>query len=112
MLLGVFSHNDLNYQVPDYAVSTDILGTYLHHLADEAGKVAIALGMIVAFFISCQILFLRLPKKRLLRISIGVIFTYIGLVIFLTGVGDCRLGSEDRARKNRRINKKHRSCER
>ena len=86
LVLGIFSNNNLSYQVPDYTVSSDILGTYLHHLAGEAGKVAIALGLIVVFFVICQIFFLRLPKKRLLRISIGVIFTYIGLVIFLTGV--------------------------
>jgi len=86
LVLGIFSWNDLTYQVPDYTVSSDILDTYLHHLADEAGKVAIALGLIVVFFVICQIMFLRLPKKRLLRIAIGVIFTYIGLVIFLTGV--------------------------
>ena len=47
---------------------------------------AIALGLIVAFFLICQIAFLRLPKRRLLRIGLGVVFTYIGLVIFLTGV--------------------------
>ena len=86
LVLGLFSKNDLQYPVPDYDVSADIVGTYLHHLADEAGKVGMALGLIVVFFIICQVLFLKLPKKRLLRIAIGVIFTYIGLVIFLTGV--------------------------
>ena len=30
--------------------------------------------------------FLKLPKRRLLRIAVGVLFTYCGLVIFLTGV--------------------------
>jgi hypothetical protein len=86
LVLGIFSKNNLQYPVPDYTVSSDIWNVYLHHLADEAQKVAIALGLIVLFFIICQILFLKLPKKRLLRIGIGVIFTYIGLVIFLTGV--------------------------
>ena len=47
---------------------------------------AIALGLIVVFFVICQIAFLRLPKKRLLKIALGVAFTYIGLVMFLTGV--------------------------
>jgi hypothetical protein len=42
--------------------------------------------MIVAFFTVCQLTFLRLPRKRLIRIAIGVLFTYAGLVIFLTGV--------------------------
>ena len=29
---------------------------------------------------------MKLPRRRLLRIGIGVLFTYIGLVMFLTGV--------------------------
>ena len=86
MLLGVFSSKELSYQVPDYAVSEDILGSFLHTAAHTAKEVALALGMIVVFFIICQIIFLRLPKKRLLKIGIGVLFTYAGLVIFLTGV--------------------------
>ena len=86
LVLGIFSRSDMVYQVPDYAVSGDILGAYLHALGHTAREVAIALGMIVAFFLVCQLIFLKLPVKRLVKIGIGVIFTYIGLVIFLTGV--------------------------
>ena len=86
MTLGIFSANELSYTVPDYSVNPDILGSFLHSLAHTAKEVAIALGMIVAFFTVCQLTFLRLPKKRLLRIAIGVLFTYVGLVVFLTGV--------------------------
>ena len=86
LLLGVFSSGDLSYQVPDYSVSGDILGAYLHTLGHTAKEVAIALGLIVGFFLICQITVLKLSKRRLLRIALGVLFTYIGLVIFLTGV--------------------------
>ena len=86
LVLGIFSTNDLSYSVPDYSMSSDILGSFLHSLAHTAKEVATALGMIVAFFTVCQLTFLRLPRKRLLRIAIGVLFTYVGLVIFLTGV--------------------------
>ncbi len=86
LLLGVFSSNDLTYAVPDYAVSGDVLGAFLHTAAHTCKEVATALGMIVACFLVFQVLILRLPKKRLLSIAIGVFFTYIGLVIFLTGV--------------------------
>ncbi len=86
LVLGLFSTNELSYQVPGYEVSSDILGAFLHTAAHTAKEVAIALGLIVAFFLVCQIIFLRLPKRRLLKIALGVVFTYIGLVIFLTGV--------------------------
>ena len=86
LLLGVFSTNDLIYSVPDYGVSHDILGSFLTAASHTAKEVAIALGMIVLFFGICQVFFLKLPKKRLLKIAVGVVFTYVGLVLFLTGV--------------------------
>ena len=86
LVLGIFSGSNLTYQVPDYTVSSDIAGAFLHSFRHTAKEVALALGMIVAFFLVCQIIFLKLPFKRLKRIAVGVVFTYIGLVIFLTGV--------------------------
>ena len=49
-------------------------------------EVALALGMIVLFFVLCQIFFLKLSARQLHRIAVGVVFTFFGLVIFLTGV--------------------------
>ena len=86
LVLGIFSRNDLVYEVPDYAVSSDILGAFLHTALHTMKEVAVALGLIVAFFLGCQFLFLKLPLKHLKRIAVGVGFTYVGLVIFLTGV--------------------------
>ena len=86
LVLGIFSTNDLSYAVPDYEVSSDILGAFLHTAGHTAKEVAVALGLIVAFFLVCQVVFLKLPWKRLLKIGVGVAFTYVGLVIFLTGV--------------------------
>ncbi len=86
LVLGLFSNGQLSYQVPDYTVSDDILGSFLHTAGHTAKEVAIALGLIVVFFLVCQFIFLKLPKRRLLKIGLGVIFTYAGLVIFLTGV--------------------------
>ena len=86
MVLGMFSKKGLTYQVPDYTVSSDIPGSFLHTLGHTAKEVALALGLIVVFFLICQFVFLKLPGKRLKKIAVGVVFTYIGLVLFLTGV--------------------------
>ena len=86
LLLGIFSGNELSYAVPDYQVSADILGSFLHNAAHTAREVAVALGLIVAFFLICQFAFLKLSKRHLLRIALGVVFTYAGLVLFLTSV--------------------------
>lgn len=86
LLLGIFSNSEMRYEVPDYTVSDEIFATFAHAFGDTALEVAKALGMIVVCFLICQFLFLKLPKRRLARIGVGVAFTYVGLVIFLTGV--------------------------
>ena len=86
LILGIFSNGNLTYEVPNYDVDSDILGAFLHTAGHTAKEVALALGLIVVFFLACQFIFLKLPMKRLKKIAIGVVFTYIGLVMFLTGV--------------------------
>jgi len=86
LMLGLFSGSNLDYAVPNYDASGDIAHAFLTVAAHTAVNVAKALGLIVVFFLACQIFFLKLPGKRLLKIAVGVIFTYIGLVMFLTGV--------------------------
>ena len=86
LVLGIFSRNALTYTVPDYSVSEDIFGAFFHTALHTCEEVAIALGLIVVFFLICQVLFLKLSRKHLKKIAVGVVFTYFGLVIFLTGV--------------------------
>ena len=86
LILCVFSSGTMGYQTPNYSVDSHILGAFITAFGHTAKEVAIALGMIVVFFLVFQLLFLKLPRRRLNRIAVGVVFTYLGLVIFLTGV--------------------------
>ena len=86
MALSMFSRGALSYAVPDYTVNANIGSAYLTTLMHTVKEVSIALGLIVVFFLICQFTFLHMPKRQLKRIAVGVVFTYIGLVIFLTGV--------------------------
>ena len=86
LMLSIFSRGELNYTANFPLVEGDILSTYLYNMGHVAKEVALALGMIVAFFLVCQAAFLKLPKRRLVKIGLGVVFTYVGLVLFLTGV--------------------------
>ncbi len=58
--------------------------------------VAITLAPIIAFFVIFQIFALKLPKKEIFKIIIGLILTYVGIVLFLVGVnvGFLPVGSE------------------
>ncbi len=48
--------------------------------------VAIALSPIVLLFAFFQWRFLKLPGSQLVRMGVGILYTYLGLVIFLAGV--------------------------
>ena len=84
IILGLFSTGTIDYKLPDYAMQTgaEIFQTLGHTLKE----VLIALLPIVAFFFLLQFLLLKLPKKRLLPIIVGIFYTLFGLVIFLTAV--------------------------
>lgn len=49
-------------------------------------EVFIVILPIFVFFLVYNFMYLKLPKKELIRIFIGIIYTYVGLVLFLTGV--------------------------
>ena len=86
LMLGLFSSGDLTYPEPSYPMSTDISGAFIHAAGTVALNVGKALGLIVVFFVIFQFAFLRMRKRQLLRIGMGVAFTYVGLVMFLTSV--------------------------
>ena len=86
MLLGVTITGDMQYQVADYSIAGDIWSALLHTVVHMLGKVGLALGLIVAFFIILQIFCLKLPIKKLWQIAVGIVYTYVGLVVFLSAV--------------------------
>ena len=59
---------------------------YVKELPDHMVEVAVALLPILIFFIIFQIFSLKLGKVNVIQILVGLIYTYIGLVLFLTGV--------------------------
>lgn len=66
--------------------SVDVGSEYLSALPDYLWEVATALFPIVIFFLVFQFLALKLPRRQFLVILIGILYTYVGLVLFLTGV--------------------------
>ncbi len=87
MILSLTTSGSLDaYNTGIYAIENYIgshLGTLILH---KVRDVALALGLIVAFFLILQFTVLKLPKQKLIQITFGIIYTFIGLVIFLVAV--------------------------
>lgn len=85
MILGLTANGDVPYTLPDYSMESKLssLGVTIGHTFKE---VFIALLPIVAFFFILQFTLLKLPKKRIYQIIVGVFYTFFGLVVFLAAV--------------------------
>ncbi len=86
MALGVFAKGNLLYSLPDYRIEAHLGEALLPTVGSIASEVLLALALIVAFFAVLQLIFLRLPTKILLRIGVGILYTFLGLLIFLSAV--------------------------
>lgn len=86
LILSLCTNGAVKYQLADYSVEANLGGNFAASLGHTVGEVALALGLIVAFFLILQFTVLKLPKKRLVQIVIGIVYTFVGLIIFLMAV--------------------------
>ncbi len=92
MILGLIFSPD-KIEIPEYdlvagGTSQDLFLTYVKAVPKYLGEVGIAFIPIIVFFVLFQIFGSKLSKRQNGRISIGVLYTYLGLVIFLLGVNE------------------------
>ena len=90
LLLGMFFHpGETAYvapEIPPIADSRQLWHAFSSELPTYIKEVTLALLPIMLFFLAFQLFSLRLKKDTLIRIGIGFLYTYIGLVLFLCGV--------------------------
>ena len=70
----------------NYQDTVELGHNYIASLPAYLKEVVIALLPIVAFFLVFQVVSLRLRRLPFMRILVGLVWTCIGLVLFLTGV--------------------------
>lgn len=67
------------------ATSVEVGQLFFEAVPDYMKEIAVSLLPITVFFGLFQMFSLKLEKKTLSKILIGLVYTYIGLVLFLTG---------------------------
>ena len=88
MILGMIFSPEGSFSpfyIPTIANTSLLFTEFLRSLPQYLFEVVLALSPIAVFFLIFQVLALRLPVQQLLRISIGLLYTFAGLVLFLTG---------------------------
>ncbi|MCD7749546.1 MAG: DUF1538 domain-containing protein, partial [Oscillospiraceae bacterium] len=90
LLLGIFYQPDsvsyTSVSVVEITTTRQAAAAFIQALPEYGREVAVALAPILAVFLLFQVIFRRFHRRQLARIAAGFVYTYVGLVLFLTGV--------------------------
>ncbi len=81
LILGLF-FRDISPDAMNLATVSPTLSEYLVQYTKD---MAIAILPFIAFFVFFQIIDFRYQKQKVIKILIAFVYTYVGLVLFLTG---------------------------
>ena len=73
--------------IPQVDQSIALGRLFVEAVPEYLADMALSLGPIALFFAVFELLWLKLDRRTLARIGVGILYTYVGLVLFLTGVG-------------------------
>ena len=98
LALGFFYKNEAVTSpalIGSWSSTVEISKAYLAELPHCFAEIAVALSPIVIIFLVFKFTVLHMPRREFLKILLGILYTYAGLVLFLTGVnvGFSSLGS-------------------
>ncbi|MGL4208184.1 MAG: DUF1538 domain-containing protein, partial [Candidatus Adiutrix sp.] len=88
-VMGFLSKGEINLEATHAPIETQSLSIFEHFLAITPHiieDIALAMLPIALLFIFFQAVLLHLPPQQLKRIILGLIYTFIGLVLFMIGV--------------------------
>ncbi|MDL2261983.1 DUF1538 domain-containing protein [Bacteroidales bacterium OttesenSCG-928-I21] len=90
LILGMlYKPTDTAYspvEVPEVATTRAVVMQFIYELPHFLKEVFIALSAIVIFFIIFQVATKRYHRHQIAKIIVGFVYTFVGLVLFLTGV--------------------------
>lgn len=72
--------------IPDVETMKDVMRAFTKEIPEYIKEVAISILPIIAMFLVFQLITHRYLLRQRLRITMGFIYTYLGLVLFLCGV--------------------------
>ena len=89
ILAMIYRPDDVKYSevmIPRITNTTDLATMFISEFPYYLWEITKALVPIVVVFLVFNFISMHIPKMDLLRILVGVVYTFVGLVTFLTGV--------------------------
>ncbi len=86
LALSLLSKGNLDFTIPDYSMDKVLEDGLKDHLLETMWNVGKSLVLIVGSFFILQFSVLKLPFTKIGQIMFGIIYTFLGLVLFLAAV--------------------------
>ena len=86
LILSMTARGDMSFAVPDYSMGAILEEGVWSLFGETMLNVARSLVLIVVFFFVFQAIVLKLPLTKLIQILVGILHTFVGLVLFLAAV--------------------------
>lgn len=86
LALSMMSEGNLSFAIPDYSMEGILDNGVWGLFKEKMWDVAVSLFLVVFVFVIIQAAILKLPWSKLFQILMGITYTFIGLVLFLTAV--------------------------
>ncbi|MBQ7926084.1 MAG: DUF1538 family protein, partial [Lachnospiraceae bacterium] len=90
LILGLLYHpgeaEQVSEAIPVIDNTVDLWRLFSHELPEYIKEMAVSLFPIIFFFALFQLVARDINKQMLVKIGVGLVYTYAGLVLFLTGV--------------------------
>ena len=64
-----------------------LLSHFAHSIPEYIEEISIAVAPLIGLLVLFQVFALKLPRPQMIKIGIGLTYTFVGLSIFLSGVG-------------------------
>ena len=86
ILSALSGGGEISWPLPDYSLSAHFGREFWKLLRETAWDVGKSLVLMTAFFTVLQVTVLKLPARKQMQIAVGIVFAFVGLVIFLVAV--------------------------
>ena len=86
MIFNPGSAEHVSESIPVINDTVELGKLFLHELPEYMKEMALSILPIIFFFGVFQLISRDINKRTLIKIGVGLIYTYVGLVLFLTGV--------------------------
>ena len=86
LVLGLFFKVDNYFNTSVFVNRTSLLNSFIVHFTSSFRDVLICILPIVGMFLASQIIDHSISRNKIIKIGIGILFSVVGLTLFLTGV--------------------------